>query len=62
VACTARLDGDEIRSAYLATWERGRELMSALADRYDAAPPEAFLERLDGRFAGIFDGIGRERP
>jgi hypothetical protein len=37
-------------------------LMSALADRYDAAPPEGFLERLDGRFAGIFDGIGRERP
>jgi lincosamide nucleotidyltransferase len=62
VACTARLYGDEIRGAYLATWEWGRELMSALADRYDAAPPEALLERLDGRFAGIFDGTGRERP
>jgi lincosamide nucleotidyltransferase B/F len=61
VACTARLDGDEIRSAYLATWEWGRELMSAIADRYDAAPPEAFLERLDGRFAGILDGGGWER-
>jgi lincosamide nucleotidyltransferase len=58
VACTARLDGNEIRSAYLATWEWGRELMSALADRYDATPPEAFLERLDGRFAGIFDETG----
>jgi lincosamide nucleotidyltransferase B/F len=62
VACTARLDGDEIRSAYLATWEWGRELMSAIADRYDAAPPEAFLERLDGHFAGILDGTGWERP
>jgi lincosamide nucleotidyltransferase B/F len=62
VACTARLDDDEIRSAYLATWEWGRELMSAIADRYDAAPPEAFLERLDGHFAGILDGTGWERP
>jgi lincosamide nucleotidyltransferase B/F len=62
VACTARLDDDEIRSAYLATWEWGSELMSAIADRYDAAPPEAFLERLDGHFAGILDGTGWERP
>jgi len=62
VACTARLDGDEIRHAYLATWEWGRELMSAIADRYDAAPPEAFLDRLDRHLAGILDGTGWERP
>jgi lincosamide nucleotidyltransferase len=62
VACTARLDGDEIRCAYLSTWDWGRELMSALADRYDAAPPEAFLGRLDRRFSRIFVGIRQEGP
>jgi hypothetical protein len=53
--------GDEISRAYLATWEWGRELMAAVADGYDAAPPEALLERLDGRFARIFVRIRRER-
>lgn len=62
VACTARLDRGEIRSAYLAVWGWGRELMSAISDRYDAVPPEALLERLDGRFAGIFGETGQGRP
>jgi lincosamide nucleotidyltransferase len=53
-ACTARLDRDEVRDAYLSAWEWGRELMSSLADRHGATLPNGLLERLDGRFAGIF--------
>ena len=53
-ACTARLNSDELRDAYLSAWEWGRELMSSLADRHGATLPDALLERLDGRFAGIF--------
>jgi lincosamide nucleotidyltransferase len=52
--CTARLDRDELRQAYLSAWMWGRELMSSLADRHDAASFEALLKRLDERFAGIF--------
>ena len=53
-ACTARLDRNELRDAYLSAWEWGRELMSSLADRHGATVPEALLERLDGRFTEIF--------
>jgi lincosamide nucleotidyltransferase len=56
-ACTARPDTDELRQAYLSAWEWGRELMSSLADRHDAAPPAALLVRLDRRFAEIFSGV-----
>ncbi len=60
-ACTARLDGDELRSAYLSAWEWGRELMASLADRHHAAvPPEPLLRRLDRRFAGILRPADRE--
>jgi lincosamide nucleotidyltransferase len=56
-ACTARPDTEELRQAYLSAWEWGRELMSSLADRHDAAPPAALLARLDRRFAEIFSGV-----
>jgi len=59
-SCTARLDRDELRQAYLSAWEWGRELMSSLADRHGAAPPVALLVRLDRRFAEAFRGA--ERP
>jgi lincosamide nucleotidyltransferase len=53
-ACTARLDSDQLRDAYLSAWEWGRELMSSPADRYGEIFPRGLLERLDVRFAGIF--------
>ncbi len=58
-ACTASLDEDELREAYLSAWEWGRELISALAGRHGASLPEVLLDRLDERFAGIF---GRKGP
>ena len=54
VSCTARLDADELRQAYLSAWEWGRELMSSLADRYGVVLPTDLLVRLDGRFAETF--------
>jgi lincosamide nucleotidyltransferase len=53
-ACTASLDRDEVRDAYRSAWEWGRELMSSLADRHGVTLPDALLEQLDERFAGIF--------
>lgn len=53
-ACTARLENEELRQAYIAAWEWGRELMSSLGERYGVAPPADLLGRLDGRFAAIF--------
>ena len=53
-ACTARLDRDEVRDAYLSAWEWGRELMSSLAYRHGVTVSDALLERLDRRFARIF--------
>lgn len=61
-ACTARLDADEVRLAYLSAWEWGRELMASLADRHAAAPSEALLRRLDGRFAEVFRVADQEGP
>ncbi len=57
-ACTARLDSEELRGAYLSAWGWGREMMAALARRHAAAPPAALLRRLDGRFADVFRGPG----
>ena len=61
-ACTARLDADELRLAYLSAWQWGRELMASLADRHAAAPSEALLRRLDGRFAEVFRVADQEGP
>jgi lincosamide nucleotidyltransferase B/F len=59
-ACTARLDRDELRQAYLSAWEWGRELMTSLAKRHGVAPPTALLVRLDRRFAETFSASGLE--
>jgi len=56
-SCTARLDRDELRQAYLLAWEWGRELMSSLGKRHGVAPPATLLVRLDRRFAEIFGGL-----
>ena len=60
MACTARLDRDELRRAYLSAWEWGRVLVSSLAQRHGVAPPEALLVRLDKRFAETFGAPGPE--
>jgi lincosamide nucleotidyltransferase B/F len=57
-ACTARLDAEELRGAYLSAWGWGREMMEALAQRHAAAPPAGLLRRLDGRFAEVFRDQG----
>ncbi|MGH3147569.1 MAG: aminoglycoside 6-adenylyltransferase [Rubrobacter sp.] len=57
-ACTARLDRDEIRQAYLSSWAWGRELMSSLADRHGAVVPWTLLEKLERRFAETFNDAG----
>jgi lincosamide nucleotidyltransferase B/F len=59
-ACTARLDRDELRQAYLSAWEWGRELMASLAERHGVAPPTALLVRLDRRSAETFSAPGLE--
>jgi lincosamide nucleotidyltransferase len=60
MSCTARLDRDELRRAYLSAWEWGRELMSSLAQRHGLSPPAALLVRLDRRFAETFGAPGPE--
>ncbi len=58
-ACTARLDREELRGAYLAAWGWAREMMASLSERHEAAtPPARLLRRLDGRFAEVFCGQG----
>jgi predicted nucleotidyltransferase len=59
-ACTARLDRDELRQAYLSAWQWGRELMAFLAARHGVAPPTALLVRLDRRCAETFSAPGPE--
>jgi lincosamide nucleotidyltransferase B/F len=56
-SCTARLDRDELRQAYLSAWEWGRELMLSLGERHGVAPSATLLVRLDRRFAEIFGGL-----
>lgn len=51
-ACTARLDGDEIRRAYLCAWEWGGEMVAALSGRHgNDLLPVTLLEKLDRRLA-----------
>ena len=60
VACTARLDREELRQAYLSAWGWGRELMASLGKRHSVALPASLLERLDRRFAETFSVPGQE--
>jgi len=62
VACTARLDRDELQRAYLSAWRWGRELMASLAERHGVCPPAALLRRLDRRFAEIFSAPSLGKP
>jgi lincosamide nucleotidyltransferase B/F len=59
-ACTARLDREELRQAYLSAWEWGIELMASLAKRQGVALPELLLKRLDRRCAETFSATGPE--
>ena len=59
-ACTARLDREELRQAYLSAWEWGRALIASLGERYSVVPPTALLVRLDRRFAETFSVPGPE--
>ena len=59
-ACTARLDREELRQAYLSAWEWGRELMASLAKRHGVALPASLLKRLDRRCAETFSAAGPE--
>ncbi len=58
VSCTARLDREELRQAYLSAWEWGRELMASLGERRGVALPASLLGRLDRRFADTFGATG----
>ena len=60
VTFTARLDGEELRRAYLSAWEWGRELMASLGKTHGVALPASLLERLDRRFAETFSSTGPE--
>jgi lincosamide nucleotidyltransferase B/F len=59
-ACTARLDGDEIREAYAAAWGWGREMMRSLSGRHGTVVPEALLRKMDRRVAEVLarSGVG----
>ena len=57
-ACTARLNGEDIRSAYLSAWEWGKEMMEVLGGRHGLASPATLLERMDQRLAGTLGVSG----
>jgi lincosamide nucleotidyltransferase len=60
IACTARLDRDELQQAYISAWGWGRELMSSLAESHGVTLPTTLLVRLDRRFAETFGAPGLE--
>ncbi len=57
-ACTARLNGEDIRSAYLSAWEWGKEMMEVLGGRHGLESPATLLERMDQRLAGTLGVLG----
>jgi len=57
-ACTARLNGEDIRSAYLSAWEWGKEMMEVLGGRHGLESPATLLERMDQRLAGTLGVSG----
>jgi len=46
-ACTAALEAQQLARAYASTWEWGRELMDALAERHALRLPQALLGKMD---------------
>jgi len=48
-SCTARLDEDDLRRAYVSAWEWGGEMMAALSERHGAVVPPTLLKKLDRR-------------
>ena len=59
-ACTARLERDDLRRAYVSAWEWGGEMMAALSERHGAVLPPTILEKLDRRLDAALRDIPRE--
>ncbi len=55
-ACTASLDRDDIRRAYISAWGWGREMMVALSERHGLLVPATLLEKLERRLAVALQG------
>lgn len=55
-ACTASLDRDDIRRAYISAWGWGREMMAALSERHGLLVPATLLEKLERRLAVALQG------
>jgi lincosamide nucleotidyltransferase B/F len=50
-ACTASLNEESLRNAYLSAWAFGRELMTILSGRHGLKAPVALLDRVGNRLA-----------
>lgn len=59
IECTGSLHEASLEHAYWATWSWGKELIAAIACRYEIDTHEALIQALDLRFACI---LGRGRP
>jgi lincosamide nucleotidyltransferase B/F len=55
IECTASLHKASLEQAYWATWSWGKELINALARRYETDTHEALIQALDLHFACILD-------
>ncbi len=55
-ACTASLDREDIRRAYISAWGWGREMMVALSERHGLLVSATLLEKLDRRLAVALQG------
>lgn len=55
IECTGSLHKASLEHAYRATWSWGKELINALACRYEINTHEALIQALDFRFACILD-------
>lgn len=55
-ACTATVDEEALRAAYVAAWRWARELLPAVAQAQSVPLPQALIEKLDGyiaRYLGV---------
>lgn len=55
-ACTAHLEKEALRSAYLSAWAWGKEMMLLLTTQLDIILPTTLLDRLDERLAQTHRG------